>query len=207
MRQTVFKPHVTSGTTKTVVPKIPQNSGSTPTPALRQGGACARGRGAYPHQLRRMAPASPESLVPRPLPHCPTGPFALSPPTPVPLPHCPIAHCIQTSPKGTLAAPHIEGLETDFLDNHQPPPLVQATANDRKWTDPTPRVAWTRALRTRHTVRGTWGGGTWCTILKAKGARYATKALMPQSASLTQNTSITHLKAQVSGSTHHHRPV
>ena len=28
------KPHVTSGTTKTVVPKIPKTSGSTPTPCL-----------------------------------------------------------------------------------------------------------------------------------------------------------------------------
>ena len=34
-----------------------------------------------------------------------------------------------------------------------------------------------------------------------KGARYATKAIMPQSASLTQNMNIVHLKAQVSHST------
>ena len=34
-----------------------------------------------------------------------------------------------------------------------------------------------------------------------RGANYATKALMPQSASLTQNMNILHPKAQVSHST------
>ena len=42
-----FETPVTSGTPKTVVPTIPENSGSTPTPVLRQGRACARGRGGY----------------------------------------------------------------------------------------------------------------------------------------------------------------
>ena len=34
VRWTVFKPHVTSGTTKTVLAKNPKNGGSTPTPCL-----------------------------------------------------------------------------------------------------------------------------------------------------------------------------
>ena len=50
----------------------------------------------------------------------------------------------------------------------KPPPLVHATANDQKLTEPTPSVAWTGVWLTRHTVHGTWGN-TWCTILKAKG--------------------------------------
>ena len=52
-----------------------------------------------------------------------------------------------------------------------PPPafaFVQATANDQKLTEPTPSVAWTRALPTRHTVHGTCGK-TWCTERKTKG--------------------------------------
>ena len=35
-----------------------------------------------------------------------------------------------------------------------------------------------------------------------QGAEYATKAIMPQSASLTQNMNIMHLKTKVSDSTH-----
>ena len=36
-----------------------------------------------------------------------------------------------------------------------PPPLVQATVNNQKLTEPTPRVAWTRALLTRRNLRDT----------------------------------------------------
>ena len=39
-------------------------------------------------------------------------------------------------------------------------------------------------LLTCHTVRG-MGGKTWCTVLTNQGAKYATKATMPQSASLS----------------------
>ena len=42
-----LKPHVTSGTTKTVVPKIPKNSGSTPTPCLDKA-VLAQGGGGVP---------------------------------------------------------------------------------------------------------------------------------------------------------------
>ena len=51
---------------------------------------------------------------------------------------------------------------------HLPRPLVQATVNDQKLTDPTPSVAWTRVLLTRCTVRGTCPK-PWCTVLKTKG--------------------------------------
>ena len=93
--------------------------------------------------------------------------------------------------RDTYGGTHVAGI---------PPPLVQAAVNDQKWTAPTPRVPWTRALLTRYTV-------TWYVRRdmvhhsETQGANYATKALMPQSASLTQNRNITHLKARVSDST------
>ena len=48
---------------------------------------------------------------------------------------------------------------TEFCDKwkRRPPllPLVQATVNDRTLTEPTPSVAWTRALLTRRNLRDT----------------------------------------------------
>ena len=82
-----------------------------------------------------------------------------------------------------------------------PPPLSKATVNDQKSTEPTRSVAWTSVLLTRYTVHGTCGRA-WGTILKTQGVQYAAKAIMPKSASLTQNMTITHLRPKVSDSTH-----
>ena len=70
-----------------------------------------------------------------------------------------------------------------------PPPLpfVQAMVNNQKSTEHI------RVLLTRYTVHGTCIK-TRCGILKTKGQIYATKAIMPQSASLTQNVIIMYLK-------------
>ena len=46
-----FKPHLTCGTTKTLVPKIPKNSGSTPTPCLAKE-VFAQGGGGVPWVVR-----------------------------------------------------------------------------------------------------------------------------------------------------------
>ena len=81
------------------------------------------------------------------------------------------------------------------FDDAAPPPLVQAKVNDQKLTEPTLSIAWTRVLLTRYSVHGTCGK-TRCTILKIKGQNMLQKAIMPQSASLTQNMDIMHLKTQ-----------
>ena len=83
-----------------------------------------------------------------------------------------------------------------------PPPLVRATVNDPNLTEPTPSVAWTRALLACHTVHGTymWKDMAYCS--ENQGADNATKSIVPQSASLTQNMNIMHLKTQASDSTH-----
>ena len=57
------------------------------------------------------------------------------------------------------------------LHHHgSPPPFVQATVNDQKLMEPTPRIAWTRVLPMRCTVHGACRK-TWRTILKTKGQK------------------------------------
>ena len=85
-------------------------------------------------------------------------------------------------------------------------PLVQAKVNDQKLTEPTLSIAWTRVLLTRYSVHGTCAK-TRCTILKIKGQHMLQKAIMPQSASLTQNMDIMHLKTQVSDTSHTVGPI
>ena len=63
---TVGKSNGTSGTTKPVIPKIPTNSGSTPTPVLRQGRVCARG-GGYKAQQNTVAETTPAVALTRAL--------------------------------------------------------------------------------------------------------------------------------------------
>ena len=63
-----------------------------------------------------------------------------------------------------------------------PPPTCPGSGNCQKLTGPTPVIAWIRAWRARHTVRGTCG------------KPHPTKAPMPPSAALTQNMVLTHLK-------------
>ena len=81
-------------------------------------------------------------------------------------------------------------------------PLVQATVNDQELTKPTPSAsAWTRALLKRCTVQ-------WCTwkdmvcYSENQGAKHVANAVVAESASLTQNMRIMHLKTRVSDSTH-----
>ena len=67
-----FKPHVTSGTTKTVVPNRSENSGSTPTPCLdkavlAQGGGGVRNNAAQ-HTWQRSQTSQPDPIL-RPLVH------------------------------------------------------------------------------------------------------------------------------------------
>ena len=78
-----------------------------------------------------------------------------------------------------------------------PPPL---SVNDRKLTEPTPSVAWTRVLLMRYTVTWYMRKDMVCSS-ENQGATYATQAIIPQSASLTQNMNIVRLKAQVSDTT------
>ena len=100
---------------------------------------------------------------------------------------------------GLSESKHVFGHGNSFFRPPPPttytrnPPLVQTTVNDQRLTEPTPSVAWTRVLLKRYTVQ--------C-YSENQGARYATKAIMSNSASLTQNMNIIHLEAQVSGSTH-----
>ena len=69
---------------------------------------------------------------------------------------------------------------------YRPPPhFVQATVNDQKLTEPT-------CCLDKKMVY----------YFENQGAKYATRAIMPKSASLKQNMDIMHLKAQVSDSTH-----
>ena len=102
----------------------------------------------------------------------------------------PLAHTLRTAGWGC----------GDKYLSPPPRPPVQTTVNDQKLTEPTPSVAWTRALLTRH-----------CAVYMRKhmaydsenqGAKCATKAIMPQSAAMTQNMNITPLKPKVSDSRH-----
>ena len=55
---TLQTPNPPFWTTKTAIPKFPQNGGSTPTPVLRQGRACARGGGVRTRRVRRTIKSS-----------------------------------------------------------------------------------------------------------------------------------------------------
>ena len=57
-----FQPHITSGTRKTVVPKIPKNSGSTPTPRLHKA-VLAQGGGAGTGSKSPYGPCTPAPPV------------------------------------------------------------------------------------------------------------------------------------------------
>ena len=85
--------------------------------------------------------------------------------------------------------------------DRNPPPLVQAAANDHSVTEPTPGVAWTRPL-----LHASHGAQTMRKDVlypsESREANHGTKAPMPRSTSSTQNMHIIHLKAQASHSTH-----
>ena len=85
------------------------------------------------------------------------------------------------------------------VESTTPPPLVQATGDDQKGAEPAPSVAWTRALRACHTAHGARDA---VFDSETQGAQYATQAIKPKAASLTQNMSITHPKAKASDRTH-----
>ena len=80
-----------------------------------------------------------------------------------------------------------------------PPPPVQATVNDHKLMEPTP--CWDKGVA--YVLHCAWYmQKDMLYYSENQGAKYATKAIMPQSASLAQNMNIMHLKTQVSDSTH-----
>ena len=66
-----------------------------------------------------------------------------------------------------------------------PPPLVQATVNDQKLTEPTPSVASTRALLPRRNLRET-RVDMMC-YSENQEVKHATNALLANRATLTQN--------------------
>ena len=81
-----------------------------------------------------------------------------------------------------------------------PPPLVQATVNDQKLTEPTPSVAWTGALLMRRYLRDTRVDTVYYS--ENQKAKYTANALLGRRAALTQNMNIVHLKSNLSGSTY-----
>ena len=80
------------------------------------------------------------------------------------------------------------------------PPLIQATVNDQKVTEPTPNVAWTRVLLARRNLRDTRVDMMYCS--ENQEAKHATNALLANRAAWTQNMNFMLLKTKVSRSTH-----
>ena len=80
------------------------------------------------------------------------------------------------------------------------PPLVQATVNDQKLTEPTPSVGWTRVLLTHRNLRDTRVDMMYYS--ENQEAKHATNALLANRAALTQIMNIVHLKTKASGGTH-----